>query len=148
MKKLNSLAKILFFFFAILSFSLVIVSCNDDEEKYSNEETWMCKMYNDSIIITLKIDKENNVFYTTVKNNTDKTICFTDDEYCKYHITNNVLYVDDFWNGNGQHYSKYCVWTIQNISNSKSIWSFGTVSLDYANPDDTNNIYNYTFKKK
>lgn len=33
MKKINFLAKILFLFFAISSFSLVIVSCNDDDEE-------------------------------------------------------------------------------------------------------------------
>lgn len=33
MKKINFLAKILFLFFAIASFSLVIVSCNDDDEE-------------------------------------------------------------------------------------------------------------------
>lgn len=33
MKKINFLAKILFLFFAIASFSLLIVSCNDDDEE-------------------------------------------------------------------------------------------------------------------
>ena len=32
MKKIENLAKILFFFFAIASFSLLIVSCNDDDD--------------------------------------------------------------------------------------------------------------------
>ncbi|MBQ4420156.1 MAG: hypothetical protein II878_01265, partial [Bacteroidales bacterium] len=71
MSRKSVLAKILLLFFAVVSLGLVTVSCSDDDE-VSNEDIWLCKMYNNNIIITLKVDKENNVFYTTVENNSQK----------------------------------------------------------------------------
>ena len=66
MNKLEKIAKILFLFFAVISLGLVTVSCSDDDE-VSNEDIWRCKMYNNNIIITLKVDKENKYLKELIK---------------------------------------------------------------------------------
>ncbi len=57
MKKLNSLAKILFFFFAVLSFSLVIVSCNDDDEKDAKTTTSTTEEEDDEDLDSIPIEE-------------------------------------------------------------------------------------------
>ena len=46
MKKLENLAKILFLFFAVISLSLVTVSCSDDDEDESVDKTELSKLSN------------------------------------------------------------------------------------------------------
>ena len=147
MKKLEKIAKILFLFFAVISLGLVTVSCSDDDE-VSNEDIWRCKMYNNNIIITLKVDKENNVFYTTVENNSQKILCFTDDEFCKYYKNGDTLYVTERWKTNEQHNYDYIPWIIT-MKNKNECTLFCDLTLPQnANETDTNIIYYYTFKKQ
>ena len=88
MKKLNSLAKILFFFFAILSFSLVIVSCNDDEEEKETIDfrTMDLKEYLQGMWVC---DYENNYYDTT--NSTIDTMIFKGDS-----LWSNVWWYETF----------------------------------------------------